>query len=96
MVNKIGNFLLNHVGILLPEAYQEFLNAALKHSNNATDIEAIIYTGHATKEIFFEQVAELIFLVNTLILIAKLHLLVYCCLSIINSNCRSKIIVMKV
>ena len=32
---------MNRVGILLPEAYQEFLNAALRHADNTTDIEEI-------------------------------------------------------
>ena len=73
MVNKIGNFLLNRVGILLPEAYQEFLNTAMKHSNNATDIEAIKVM--LPKRCFLNRLLS--FLVNTLILIAKLDLLVY-------------------
>ena len=34
------------MGILLPEAYQESLNAALRHADNAT------------KEMFFEQTLE--------------------------------------
>ena len=41
VTSLVGHFLLNRVGILLPEAYREFLNAALRHADNATDIEEI-------------------------------------------------------
>ena len=42
VTSLVGPFSLNRVGILLPEAYQEFLNAALRHA----------------EEMFFEQTSE--------------------------------------